>query len=199
MRRTRTGSGCLVANLPIAGVAAVGRKTCLPTPPASSHVTRLDIPGVVLVAGALVALVEGCTLVVSAGWSAGAVIALLLTSAAMMTAFIVREALASAPLLPLRIVFDRNRGGSYLTVLLAPAGLFGAFLFMTYYLQVVLGYSPLEAGLAFLPISIASQLGSWLIARLLMPRTPPRVLIAPGLLVAAARMALLSSRPVNAE
>src|SRR5437660_1992706 len=139
---------CLFVNLPIAAVAAVGSNAFLPNPRASAHVIRLDIPGVVLVAGALVALVEGCTLAVSAGWSAGAVIALLLTSAALMTAFIVREALASAPLLPLRIVFDRNRGGSYLTVLLALAGLFGAFLFMTYYLQVVLGYSPLDAGLA---------------------------------------------------
>ena len=190
---------CLFVNLPIAAVAAVGSNAFLPNPRASAHVIRLDIPGVVLVAGALVALVEGCTLVVSAGWSAGAVIALLLTSAAMMTAFIVREALASAPLLPLRIVFDRNRGGSYLTVLLALAGLFGAFLFMTYYLQVVLGYSPLEAGLAFLPISIASQLGSWLIARRLMPRVPARVLIAPGLLVAAAGIALLTQLPVNGD
>src|SRR5207244_1052482 len=190
---------CLFVNLPIAAVAAVGSKAFLPNPRASAHVIRLDIPGVVLVAGALVALVEGCTLAVSAGWSAGAVIALLLTSAALMTAFIVREALASAPLLPLRIVFDRNRGGSYLTVLLALAGLFGAFLFMTYYLQVVLGYSPLEAGLAFLPISIASQLGSWLIARRLMPRVPARVLIAPGLLVAAAGMALLTQLPVNGD
>src|SRR5207244_1759138 len=66
---------CLFVNLPIAAVAAVGSKAFLPNPPASAHVTRLDIPGVVLVAGALVALVEGCTLVVSAGWSAGAVAA----------------------------------------------------------------------------------------------------------------------------
>src|SRR4029077_4116121 len=158
-----------------------------------------DIPGVVLGAGALVALVYASTQAVTAGWSDTDVVALLLTSAALAIAFVIRERLTKAPLLPLRIVLDRNRGGSYLTVLFAIAGLFAAFLFITYYLQGVLGYSPLQAGLAFLPITVASQLGSWLIARRLMPRVPPRVLIAPGLLVAAIGMAWLTQLHVDSN
>jgi hypothetical protein len=75
--------------------------------------------------------------------------------------------------------------------------MFGAFLFITYYLQVVLHYSPLQAGLAFLPMTVASQAGSWLIASWLMPHVPPRVLMAPGAFVAGAGMALLTLLNVN--
>src|SRR5439155_11487858 len=85
-----------------------------------------------------------------------------------------------APLLPLRILADRNRGGAYIVVALVIAGMFGAFLFLTYYLQAVLHYTPLQAGLAFLPLSVASQAGSWLIASSLMPHVAPRALMAPG-------------------
>lgn len=190
---------CLYVNIPIAVIAAVGGNAFLPDPPRSTQAMRFDIPGAALATGALVALVYGCTQAVTSGWSGSGVVALLLTGAVLIVAFVIREVVTSAPLLPLRIVLDRNRGGSYLTVLLAVGGLFGAFLFITYYLQVVLGYSPLEAGLAFLPIAIASQLGSWLIARRLMPRVPPRVLIAPGLLVAAAGMAWLTQLQVNSD
>jgi predicted MFS family arabinose efflux permease len=83
------------------------------------------------------------------------------------------------------------------TVALTIAGMFGAFLFITYYLQVVLHYSPLQAGLAFLPMTVASQAGSWLIASRLMPYVPPRLLMGPGALVAAAGMAVLTSLQVN--
>src|SRR5207244_13546029 len=97
------------------------------------------------------------------------------------------------PLLPLRILADRNRGGAYIVVVLVIAGMFGAFLFLTYYLQTVLHYTPLQAGLAFLPLSVASQAGSWLIASRLIPSSvAPRALMAPGALVAAAGMALLT-------
>jgi EmrB/QacA subfamily drug resistance transporter len=190
---------CLFVNIPIAAAAAVGGNVFLPDPPRSGQRARFDIPGVALAAGSLVALVYGSTQAVTAGWSDTGVVALLLTSAALAIAFVARERLTRAPLLPLRIVLDRNRGGSSLTVLLAIAGLFAAFLFITYYLQVVRGYSPLQAGLAFLPITVASQLGSWLIARRLMPRVPPRALITPGLLVAAIGMAWLTQLHVDSD
>src|SRR5207249_702976 len=106
--------------------------------------------------------------------------------------FAFREVRTANPLLPPRIVADRNRGGAYIVVALVIAGMFGAFLFLTYYFQVVRGYTPLQAGLAFLPLSVASQAGSWLIASRLMPLVPPRALMAPGALVAAAGIALLT-------
>jgi predicted MFS family arabinose efflux permease len=77
-------------------------------------------------------------------------------------------------------------------VTLGIAGMFGAFLFLTYYLQDVLRYSPIEAGLAFLPITVASQVGSWAIASRLLPHLPARALMVPGALVAAAGMAMLT-------
>jgi predicted MFS family arabinose efflux permease len=113
--------------------------------------------------------------------------------------FVIWQRHATNPLLPLRIVADRNRGGSYLAVLLTIAGMFGAFLFLTYYMQVVLGYSPLQAGLAFLPLAAASQFGSWAIASRLMPHVPARALMVPGLLAAAAGMALLTQLQVGSD
>jgi predicted MFS family arabinose efflux permease len=153
---------------------------------------RFDVLGVVLAAGGLVALVYGCTLAVSQSWRSTEVITLLAASVALLSLFVVWEARATNPLLPLHIVLDRNRGGAYLAVALGIAGMFGAFLFLTYYLQVVLRFTPLQAGLAFLPMTLASQAGSWLIAARLMPRLPARALMAPGALVAAAGMALLT-------
>jgi predicted MFS family arabinose efflux permease len=148
--------------------------------------------GVVLAAGGLVALVYACTLAVSSGWQSAEVVALLGASVVLLALFVVWETRAPSPLLPLHIVLDRNRGGAYITVALVLAGMFGAFLFLTYYLQVVLRFTPLQAGLAFLPMTLASQAGSWLIAARLMPRLPARALMAPGALVAAAGMGLFT-------
>src|SRR5947209_8665636 len=182
---------CLYVNLPVAIVAAIGAWIVLP---ASSDRGRpsLDVPGVVLAGAGLVSLVYGTTEAVRSGWSSATVIALLAASAVLLVLFVLREARTPSPLLPLRIVTDRNRGGAYLAVGLALAGMFGAYLFLTYDFQVVMHYTPLQAGLAFLPITVASQAGSWLIPRRLMPLTPPRRLMAPGPLVAAAGLVLLT-------
>jgi EmrB/QacA subfamily drug resistance transporter len=187
---------CLSVNVPIALIAAAGGSRVIAGSAAPVR-HRLDLAGVVLGAGGLVALVYGCTRIVSQGWRSPTVIALSLASLALLAGFLIREATASAPLLPLGILADRNRGGAYLAAALAIAAMFGAFLFLTYYLQVVLRYSPLQAGLAFLPMTVASQAGSWGIAALLMPRVPARAIMAPGALVAAAGMLVLSQMQVN--
>ena len=187
---------CLYVNLPIALIAAVGgwrvlaRSESRPRP-------SFDLPGALLVTGALAALVYACTNVVTSGWSSPNVTGFLVASAVMLVLFVLRESSTSNPLLPLRILADRNRSGAYVTVGLGLAGMFGAFLFLTYYLQVVLRFPPLQAGLAFLPITLASQAGSWLIARQLMPRVAPRLLMVPAALVAMAGMALLTQLHVD--
>jgi len=187
---------CLYVNLPVAVAAAAGGWTVLTD--AQSHGRhRFDLPGVVLVTAGLVALVYACTEAASRGWSSRAVVGFFLASGVLLIGFVGREASAANPLLPLRILLDRNRGGAYLSAGLTMAGMFGAFLFLTYYLQVVLRYSPLQAGLAFLPMTLASQVGSWTIVRRLMPRLPARFLVAPGVLVAAAGMALLTQLRVD--
>jgi EmrB/QacA subfamily drug resistance transporter len=187
---------CLYVNVPIAVAAAVGGWKML-TGDGSGHGHRVDIPGVLFATGGLVALVYACTEAVTSGWRSSTVIGLLGASVVLLCAFVVREARTSAPLLPLQIVLDRNRGGAYVAVAFAIAGMFGAFLFLTYYLQVVLRYSPLQAGLAFLPLTLASQAGSWGIASVLMPRLPARWIMAPGALIAAAGMLILTQIQVD--
>ena len=182
---------CLYVNVPIAAAAAAGGWAVLKGGAAAGR-HGFDIPGALLGTGGLVALVYACTRAVGEGWSSASVLALLAASGVLLVLFVLRQSRAAQALLPLRIVLDRNRGGAYLAVALGLAGMFGAFLFLTYYLQVVLHFSPVQAGLAFLPMTLASQAASWLIARRLMPRLQPRALMAPGALVAAAGMALLT-------
>ena len=137
---------CLYVNVPIAVIAAVGGWIALPT--SGGRAARgFDLPGAALAAGGMVALVYAST----------TNMALLAVSAVLLAMFVLREARTPNPLLPLRIFADRNRAGAYITVALAIAGMFGAFLFLTYYLQVVLRFTPLQAGLAFLPMTVASR------------------------------------------
>jgi hypothetical protein len=152
----------------------------------------LDLPGVVLVTGGLASLVYGCSQVTSTGWTSPSVLGFIGGSVVLLFGFVLRERSTDAPLLPLRIVLDRNRAGASLAAALAIAAMFGAFLFLTYYLQVILRYTPILAGVGFLPLTLASQAGSWGIASVLMPRVPARWIMAPGAVVAAAGMLLLS-------
>ncbi len=103
----------------------------------------------------------------------------LIAAVVLLVAFVLWEQRARNPLLPLRVVLDRNRGGSYLVFLLVGAGLFAMFLFLTYYFQVNLGYSPLKAGFAFLPFSVGIILAAGVVAQLL-PRLGPRAVDGPG-------------------
>jgi EmrB/QacA subfamily drug resistance transporter len=187
---------CLYVNVPIAIAAAVGAWTVVPDV-RGARVGRFDLAGAVLATGGLVALVEACTRAVSDGWTAVAVVALLGASVVLFVLFVVRESTAAHPLLPLRIVRDRNRGGAYIAVACAVAAMYGVFLLLTYDFQVVLHYSPIRAGLAFLPMSIVVLFSSGAIASRLLPRVPPRLLIAPGLLVAAGGMLLLTGLRVD--
>ena len=187
---------CLYVNIPIALVAFLGGWLVLSDTPNRSR-TKFDAPGAALATAGLGALVYACSEAVSAGWTSPTVIGIASASLLLMALFVIREARTPNPLLPMRIVLDRVRGGAYATVALTIAGMFGAFLFITYYLQVVLHYSPLQAGLAFLPMTVASQAGSWLIASRLMPFVPPRALMAPGAFVAAGGMASLTFLHTN--
>ena len=103
-----------------------------------------------------------------------------------------RQARAPQPLIPPRIVLDRTRGGAYLTMLIAAAGMFGVFLFLTYYIQQTLGFSPAVTGVAFLPMIASLVISSVLSNMVLMPRTGPRPLAPTGMLVSAAGLVLLT-------
>jgi EmrB/QacA subfamily drug resistance transporter len=153
---------------------------------------RFDVVGVVLVTGGLVSVVYACTRIATPGRSAAQVIVLLVAGVALLTLFVVWESRAAQPLLPLRLLWERNRGGACVASGLAIVGLFGMSLLLTYYFQAVLGYSPVRAGLAFLPMTLAVAAGAFGIASPLLPRVRPRLLIVPGLLVTAAGLLLLT-------
>jgi EmrB/QacA subfamily drug resistance transporter len=186
---------CLYVNVPVALIAGMGAGRVLEEarpPTADRGGPRFDIPGLLLGSGGLVALVYACGRAATRGWQAAEVLAPLGAGLVALVLFVVREARAPAPLLPLRIVLDRRRGAAYLCALLAIAGMFGAFLFLTYELQVVLGFAPLQAGVAFLPISAATLIVATLLAPRLLPRLSPRALMVPGFLLAAGGMGILS-------
>jgi EmrB/QacA subfamily drug resistance transporter len=188
----------LYVNVPIAVVAFLGAVAFVHVAASSGHRrARLDIPGVILVTGGLVSLVYGFTRAESEGWSERGVLGLFVAAGVLLIAFVIVEALTRAPLLPLRVVLNRNRGGAYLAVGLAVIAMFGLFLFLTYYMQVVKGYSPVKSGLAFLPFTVGMITGSTQIAARLMHRVPARALMVPGLLVGAAGMGLLTQLKVD--
>jgi hypothetical protein len=107
------------------------------------------------------------------------------------------ESRVSAPLLPPHIVLERNRGGSFALMALAALSMFGVFLFLTYYLQGIKGYSALRTGFAFLPMSATLIFVSVGIAARLLTRLPPRMLLVPGMLIAAGGMAWMTKISVG--
>lgn len=98
----------------------------------------------------------------------------------LLIGFVAVQQRVEHPLLPLRVVLDRNRGGSYLSVAVSAAAIFGVFLFLAFYLQQVKGYSPITTGLAFLPLTAATVIASAASNVKLLPRLGPRPLVAPG-------------------
>jgi MFS family permease len=106
--------------------------------------------------------------------------------------FVIRQRTAEHPLLPLAIVLDRNRGAAYTSVLIAGAGMFGIFLFLTYYLQTSLNYSPIKTGVAFLPMIVALITTAQLSTNLLLPRLGPKLIVPFGMTVGALGMIYLA-------
>lgn len=177
---------CLFVNVPIAVAAALA---ALPTVRESraDGDRHYDVPGVILVTGGLVALVYGFTEAAKegTGWLAPSTLGFFGVAAALLVAFVLVEARTARPLLPLRVVLDRNRGGAFLASVLVGAGMFGMLLFLTFYFQVNLGYEPLQAGLAFLPFSAGIIFASGL-ASSLLPRFGPKPLMVIGLVMGTA-------------
>ena len=131
---------CLYVNLVFAGLAVVGGVLLLHQPSRSKP--RLDLLGVVLASAGLFCVVYGFSNAASHNWHTPSTWGFLAAGGALLVAFAVWQWRAASPLLPPRVVLDRNRGGAYLAVLIVGAGMFSIFLFLTYYLQQSLGYSP---------------------------------------------------------
>ncbi|WP_073950865.1 MFS transporter [Streptomyces kebangsaanensis] len=189
---------CLYVNVPIAVVTVVGALVLLRDRPGNTG-ARLDVRGAVLGCGGLVAVVYGCSEAQPRGWTDPLVLGLLAVGVVLLTGFVWWQTRAPSPLLPLHVVRDRDRAGCFLTMMLAVVGMFGLYLFMTYYLQGILAYSPLRTGLAFLPLTAAIVVGSTQISARLLRHVAPRALLVPGMLLAAGGLLLLTRLTVDSR
>jgi Na+/melibiose symporter-like transporter len=155
-----------------------------------------DLPGAVTVTGGLLALVYGFTKAGTDGWASSTTILLFAAAAVLLTAFVLIERRVAHPLLPLHVLLERNRGGSFLASLLVGVALLGTFLSLTYYFQGTLGYSALKTGFAFVPFSLGIITGATLASRFL-PRFGPRMVLTGGLLLGMAGLFLFSTLDVH--
>ncbi len=183
---------CLYVNLFFAEIAAIGGMLLLRRQPRSGRRPRLDMPGVVLISASMFCLVYGFSNAAPHGWHAPSTYGFLASGVGLLAAFALWQGLASHPLLPPRVVLDRNRGGSNLAVLIRGAGMFGIFVFLTYYMQQTLHYSPVITGLAFLPMVGMIVVCANLSNIVLLPRLGPKPLVTLGMLLAAGGMVWLT-------
>ncbi|MGH9060942.1 MAG: MFS transporter, partial [Acidimicrobiales bacterium] len=187
---------CLYVNLIFAAVALVGALILLP-PQERKERTTLDLPGTLLASAGLFCIVYGFSHAASASWSSGLTVASLVAGVVLLSAFVVLETRVANPLLPLRIILDRTRGGALLAVVISGAAIFGVFLFLTFYLQGIKGYSPIVTGLMYLPMTACIVAASTTANIRLLPRTGPRPLAAGGMALGCVAMLLLSRLGVS--
>ncbi len=180
---------CMFVNLPVAALAAAGVLYAVRPVPRPGGV-RVDVIGALLATVGLMAVTLGFAQAQPRGWGAPGTFVPLAVGVVLLVAFVAVQARVKAPLLPLRVVLDRRRGGSYLAVFSLAIGMFAALFFLTFYLQNIQHYSPVRAGLAFLPLTVGLMVGVRAVSPLLA-KASVRTLICPGLLTIAAGLALL--------
>ena len=183
----------LFVNVAISVVAIAGAAALIPRQRKSENRPRLDIPGTLLISSGLFGIVYGFANVESHSWSAPSSWGFLAAGVALILGFCAWQTRAKHPLLPLRVIFDRNRGGSYLAIFISGIGMFGVFLFLNYYLQEILHYSPVMTGVAFLPMVGTLMVTSAISTTRIYPRVGAKILVFAGMLIAAGGMAWLTN------
>ncbi|HEY2041303.1 MAG TPA: DHA2 family efflux MFS transporter permease subunit [Jatrophihabitans sp.] len=184
---------CMFVNIIFAVIAFVGASILLKHQDTPGPRPKLDIPGTLTSTVGLFSLVYGFSNAEHYSWSSVSVWGFLIAGIALLVAFVVIQQRASHPLLPLRVLLDRNRGGAYLAIFLLTIGLFAVFLFLTFYLQQNLHFTPLQSGVAFLPMMIALMLSATTASSVLLPRFGPRWLVPVGLVLGSAALLWLSA------
>jgi EmrB/QacA subfamily drug resistance transporter len=191
LTQTLSWRWCLYVNVLIAIPTVLVALRLLQNHPPDGR-PRIDIPGVLLACGGLFALVYGFSNAETHSWTTPLTIVSLAASVVLLVAFVAVESRRKDPLLPLHIVRDRARGGAYLSILLAGAGIFAVFLFLTYYMQENLGFSPVKTGLSFLPLTAVLVVTSTTVQTKVLYRTGPKPLIAVGMALGVIGMLLLT-------
>ncbi|MEV5608949.1 MFS transporter [Streptomyces sp. NPDC052225] len=189
---------CLFVNLAFAVVAILGGLRLLHGGRPADR-PKLDVPGTILVSVGLFCIVYGFSNAETHDWSDAQTWGFLLVGAVLLAAFSWWETRAEHPLLPLRVVLDRDRGASYLAMFIAGAGMFGVFLFLTYYLQQILAYSPVSTGVAFLPMVACMVASSIITTNKLVPRFGPKPIVPLGMAIAALSMVWLTFLDVDSS
>lgn len=175
---------CLYVNVPLALIAVVGAVFLLKKQAKPADSPRIDLPGTLVIVGGLVSLVYGLASAESNGWTDVTTLACIGLGLSLIAVFALIERDVAHPLLPLRIIADRTRGGSFLALAVVGAGMFAIFLFMTYYLSMIQGFTPMQAGFAFIPMILGIMATATGTAGLVQ-RYGPRYAILTGMLLAA--------------
>ena len=189
----------LFVNVAISVIAIAGAATLIPRQAKTQDRPKLDILGTVLVSLGLFGIVYGFANAESHSWSAPGTWGFLVAGVVLIAGFVGWQTRASHPLLPLRVLLDRNRGGSYLAVFITGIGMFGVFLFLTYYLQAILLYSPVKTGLAFLPMVGVLMATATVCTTQFYPRIGAKILVFLGMMIAAGGMAWLTGIGISSS
>jgi EmrB/QacA subfamily drug resistance transporter len=182
---------CLYVNLLIAIPTVLAGLRLLQNHPPDRR-PRIDVPGALTSCGGLFALVYGFSNAETHSWTTPVTIIALALSVVLLASFVAIERVRPEPLLPLHIVLDRGRGGAYIALALVGAGVFAVFLFLTYYLQINLHFSPVKTGVAFLPLTAVLVVTSTIVQTRVLDRTGVKPLIAGGMALGLIAMLLLT-------
>jgi EmrB/QacA subfamily drug resistance transporter len=189
---------CMFVNVGFTATALLGTSVFLP-PDGTRARPSLDVCGIGLVSAGLFGVVFGFSHASTAGWSNAVTLGFVAAGAVLLAGFIYRQTQASNPVLPLRVVLDRNRAAAYLAIFMVGLGQFAMLLFVTYYCQRTLGFSAIESGLAFLPWLAAFTTMAQIGTRVIALRVGPRWTLAPGVAVAAIALVMLSRLDVSSS
>ena len=187
---------CLYVNLLIAIPTAIAAFRLLAQRAAPAR-PRIDLLGTALATSGLFALVFGFSNSETQSWGDPLTISMLTASAVLLGLFAFVESRVANPLLPLRVIADRTRGGSYLAIGISGVAIFAVFLFLTYYLQTTKGFSPIETGLAFLPMTAAIMITATSVNIRFLAKVGPRPLLILGMSLGAIAMAWLAQITVD--
>jgi EmrB/QacA subfamily drug resistance transporter len=191
LTQTLSWRWCLWVNLAIAVPATIVALRLLVNQ-AHPQRPRIDVPGVLVASAGLFGVVYGFSNAETHSWTAPVTIIALVASVVLLSAFVLIERRTEHPLLPLHVVWDRARGGAYASIALAGSGVFGVFLFLTFYMQQNLGLSPLTTGLAFLPMTGMIVVTATTVQTRVLPRTGAKPLITAGMILGIIAMVLFT-------
>jgi EmrB/QacA subfamily drug resistance transporter len=180
----------MFVNVPIGLVVLAVSRIALPT--SRSQHGRIDVAGSLLSTLGMTALVYGFIRAASDGWGNAVALASFGAAVVLMAVFVAVERSVAHPITPLHLFADRERAGAYVARLLLVAGSMGAFFFLSQYFQLVLGWSPVRSGLAFVPFPVSVFVSSQLATRLLVPRFGGRVVMLVGMALSAVGLVMLT-------